>query len=63
MPNAVTLDHKEIKLYWADARMDKIERAEYDGTNRIVRRQFGYKLLLLTVFCADFVQDNSATSV
>jgi hypothetical protein len=36
MPNAITLDHKEIKLYWADARMDKIERCEYDGSNRIV---------------------------
>lgn len=36
MPNAVTLDHKAHKLYWADARLDKIERCEYDGKNRIV---------------------------
>ncbi|CAB3364278.1 Hypothetical predicted protein [Cloeon dipterum] len=36
MPNAITLDHKEIKIYWADARLDKIERCEYDGRNRII---------------------------
>ena len=36
MPNALTLDHKAQKLYWSDARLDKIERSEYDGTNRIV---------------------------
>lgn len=36
MPNALTLDHKAQKLYWADARLDKIERAEYDGTHRVV---------------------------
>lgn len=36
MPNALTLDHKAQKLYWADARLDKIERAEYDGSNRVV---------------------------
>ncbi|XP_059475497.1 low-density lipoprotein receptor-related protein 1 isoform X2 [Neocloeon triangulifer] len=36
MPNAITLDHKEIKLYWADARMDKLERCEYDGSNRMI---------------------------
>lgn len=36
MPNAITLDHKAQKLYWSDARLDKIERCEYDGTERIV---------------------------
>jgi integrin beta 2 len=36
MPNALTLDHKAQKLYWGDARLDKIERAEYDGSNRVV---------------------------
>ncbi|KAF4524352.1 hypothetical protein B566_EDAN007528 [Ephemera danica] len=36
MPNAITLDHKAQKLYWGDARLDKIERTEYDGTNRVV---------------------------
>ncbi|XP_047119261.1 low-density lipoprotein receptor-related protein 1 [Schistocerca piceifrons] len=36
MPNALALDHKAQKLYWSDARFDKIERANYDGTNRVV---------------------------
>ncbi|GLH07804.1 Vitellogenin receptor, partial [Gryllus bimaculatus] len=36
MPNALALDHKAQKLYWSDARFDKIERAEYDGSNRVV---------------------------
>ncbi|KAK6630731.1 hypothetical protein RUM44_002900 [Polyplax serrata] len=36
MPNAITLDFIAMKLYWSDARLDKIERCETDGTNRIV---------------------------
>lgn len=36
MPNAITLDHKATKLYWGDARLDKIERTDYDGSNRMV---------------------------
>ncbi|XP_074039673.1 LDL receptor protein 1 [Leptinotarsa decemlineata] len=36
MPNAITLDHKAQKLYWGDARLDKIERCEYDGTKRVI---------------------------
>ncbi|KAJ8974813.1 hypothetical protein NQ317_010540 [Molorchus minor] len=36
MPNAIALDHVAQKLYWGDARLDKIERCEYDGSNRIV---------------------------
>ncbi|KAI1293709.1 Prolow-density lipoprotein receptor-related protein 1 [Halotydeus destructor] len=35
MPNALVLDHKLQVLYWADARLDKIERCNYDGTNRV----------------------------
>lgn len=36
MPNALALDHQAEKLFWGDARLDKIERCDYDGTNRIV---------------------------
>lgn len=36
MPNTITLDYENHKLYWADARLDKIERADYDGTHRVV---------------------------
>uniref|UniRef100_A0A1A9ZYK1 Uncharacterized protein n=1 Tax=Glossina pallidipes TaxID=7398 RepID=A0A1A9ZYK1_GLOPL len=36
MSIAITLDLEERKLYWADARLDKMERANYDGTYRVV---------------------------
>lgn len=36
MPNAITLDYENHKLYWADARLDKIERVDYDGSHRVV---------------------------
>ena len=35
-PNGLTIDHKAQKLYWLDARLDKIERCDMDGTNRKV---------------------------
>ncbi|XP_050540895.1 low-density lipoprotein receptor-related protein 1 [Daktulosphaira vitifoliae] len=36
IPNALTIDHVAQKIYWGDAKLDKIERCEYDGTNRVV---------------------------
>lgn len=30
------IDFESHKLYWADARLDKIERADYDGTHRVI---------------------------
>lgn len=36
MPNALTIDYDNHKIYWADARLDKIERTDYDGRNRVV---------------------------
>lgn len=36
MPNALTIDYENHKIYWADARLDKIERVDYDGRNRVV---------------------------
>ncbi|KAL4217126.1 Exosome complex protein [Mactra antiquata] len=35
-PNGLTIDHKAKKLYWSDARLDKIERCDMDGSNRHV---------------------------
>lgn len=35
-PNGLAIDYMAGKLYWADARLDKIERCEYDGTKRVV---------------------------
>lgn len=33
-PNAVTIDFMARKLYWSDARLDKIERCDLDGRRR-----------------------------
>lgn len=36
MPNALAIDLAAQKLYWSDARLDKIERADLDGKHRFV---------------------------
>lgn len=36
MPNTIAIDSDNHKLYWADARLDKIERADYDGSHRVI---------------------------
>jgi len=33
-PNDIALDHASKKIYWVDARTDKIESADYSGSNR-----------------------------
>ena len=33
-PQALTLDYINEHIYWADAYMDRIERINYDGSNR-----------------------------
>ena len=38
-PNSLAIDHTTQKLYWADAKLDKIERCEFDGSNRVVSEQ------------------------
>jgi len=35
-PNGLAIDHPAHKLYWSDARLDKIERCNFDGTDRKV---------------------------
>lgn len=42
MPNAIALDDFSQKLFWADARLDKIERCELDGSDRVVSFFPGY---------------------
>lgn len=36
MPNGLALEHEARLLYWADARLDKLERMRYDGSHRRV---------------------------
>ena len=35
-PNGLVIDHISGKLYWSDARLDKIERCNKNGTHRVV---------------------------
>ena len=35
-PNGLAIDHSAKKLYWSDARLDKIERCNFDGSGRKV---------------------------
>lgn len=61
MPNSVILDYESHKLYWADARLDKIERADYDGTHRVVlahstpKHPFGMAVFGDLLFWTDWV--------
>ena len=33
-PNGLTVDYKDKKIYWTDAKLNYIARIEYDGSNR-----------------------------
>lgn len=35
-PNGLTIDHRTEKLYFSDGSLGKIERCEYDGSQRHV---------------------------
>ncbi|KAJ8025693.1 Low-density lipoprotein receptor-related protein 6 [Holothuria leucospilota] len=40
-PNGITLDETARKLYWADARLNRIERCNLDGSQRELLKAFG----------------------
>lgn len=42
-PNALTIDYQKANLWWADAKLAKIERCNLDGTNRriVMQRNVG----------------------
>uniref|UniRef100_A0A3Q3MKS2 Low-density lipoprotein receptor-related protein 2 n=1 Tax=Mastacembelus armatus TaxID=205130 RepID=A0A3Q3MKS2_9TELE len=52
-PNGLSLDYEERMLYWADASLDKIERATLTGQNRQVIIQGVVYPYALTVFQQD----------
>lgn len=62
MPNAIALDYSSHKLYWADARLDKIERVNYDGTHRVVlvhstpKHPFAITIYKSYIYWTDWVQ-------
>ena len=39
MPNAIAIDSKEGKMFWADARLDKIELVYLNNLRRIVLKK------------------------
>ncbi|TDG98033.1 hypothetical protein EPR50_G00214030 [Perca flavescens] len=52
-PNGLSLDYEERMLYWADASLDKIERASLTGENRQVILQGVQNPYAMTVFQQD----------
>lgn len=37
IPNGLALDYQAERIYWADANLDKIEKCDFDGLERVVR--------------------------
>ncbi|XP_022111824.1 prolow-density lipoprotein receptor-related protein 1-like [Acanthaster planci] len=62
MPNGIVIDHQAAKLFWCDARLDKIERTDLDGTNRVVIlpqepvHPFGVAVLGEFIYWTDWVK-------
>ena len=61
-PNALTLDIPTQTLYWADARLDKVESSRVDGSNRrlIAQREvdhpFGIVVRSNVIYFSDWTQ-------
>lgn len=61
MPNCITIDYENHKLYWADARLDKIERTDYDGSRRVVlahttpKHPFGITVYKQYLYLSDWI--------
>lgn len=59
-PNGVTLDLERSKIYWCDAKIDRIEVANMDGTNRIeltsdnLPHSFGLSLMGEYIYWTDW---------
>lgn len=55
MPNALSLDYVDKKIFWADARLDKIERCDYDGNNRVILAELSPKHPFSLAVLGDYV--------
>lgn len=49
-PNGLALDYQNGVLYWCDAYFDRIERADFDGTNRKVDNMLKFQISRLNRF-------------
>ncbi|XP_048835137.1 low-density lipoprotein receptor-related protein 1B-like isoform X4 [Brienomyrus brachyistius] len=54
-PNGLTIDHKAEKLYFSDGSLGKIERCEYDGTQRYVIVKSGPGTFFGLAIYGDFI--------
>ncbi|KAJ8247101.1 hypothetical protein GJAV_G00258730 [Gymnothorax javanicus] len=54
-PNGLTIDHKAEKLYFSDGSLGKIERCEYDGSNRHVIVKAGPGTFFGLAIYGDFI--------
>ena len=64
--NSLALDFKNRLLYWCDAKLDKIERVDFQGNNRVLildlssnkdsHHPFGLALLEDTLFWTDWIK-------
>ncbi|RXM28322.1 Low-density lipoprotein receptor-related protein 1B [Acipenser ruthenus] len=54
-PNGLTIDHKAEKLYFSDGSLGKIERCEYDGSNRYVIVKSGPGTFFGLAIYGDFI--------
>ena len=53
-PNGLAIDYENELLYWADAYFDRIDRARFDGSARMVR-----KMLILDSVIPDWASGPS----
>lgn len=62
-PNGIAIDFEYMRLYWADAKLDKIERSNMDGSDRtiIVDSQlphvFGFDVAGMSCMCHTLCQE------
>ena len=55
MPNGLAIDFIDKKIFWADARLDKVEKCDYDGSNRVVLAQTAPKHPFSIAVLGDFI--------
>lgn len=49
-PNGLTIDHRAEKLYFSDGSLGKIERCEYDGSQRYVSKTKILNIFIVNLF-------------
>ena len=61
-PNGLAIDYKAQRIYWADAKLDKIEVMKYDGTGRKIilgkdiPHVFGFSICGDNIYWSDWLK-------